>query len=44
MAVPLTCWVMPMPQMRQEPEKAGLAYQRAASAMAACGTPVISSA
>ena len=35
MAVPFTCWVTPMPQMRQEPEKAGLAYQRAASAQLA---------
>jgi hypothetical protein len=44
LAVPLMCWVMPMPQIRQEPAKGGRAYQRAAWAMASCGTPVSDSA
>ncbi len=34
--MPLTCWVIPMPQIRQEPAKGGRAYQRAACAMS-CG-------
>jgi hypothetical protein len=44
LAVPLMCWVMPMPQMRHEPEKGGRAYQRAACAMSARETPVTRSA
>src|SRR6266545_1170502 len=38
--MPLTCWVMPIPQMRLEPANGGRAYQRAAWAMACEGTPV----
>ena len=44
LAVPFVCWVMPMPQMRQEPAKAGFAYQRTACAMVSRGTPVTLSA
>jgi hypothetical protein len=44
LAVPLMCWVMPMPQMRQEPANGGFAYQRAACAMSSARTPVTSSA
>ena len=40
MWIPLTCWVIPMPQIRQEPAKGGRAYQRAARAMSSAGTPV----
>ena len=42
--MPLVCWVIPMPQIRQEPANGGRAYQRAAWAMSAAGTPVIASA
>ena len=37
--IPFVCWVMPMPQTRHEPAKAGFAYQRAARAMSSAGTP-----
>ena len=40
MWIPLTCWVIPMPQIRQEPAKGGRAYHRAARAMSSAGTPV----
>ena len=44
LAVPLMCWVMPMPQIRHEPENGGRAYQRAARAMSSRATPVTASA
>ena len=37
LAVPLVCWVTPMPQIRHEPENGGRAYQRAAWTMSAPG-------
>ena len=44
LAVPLVCWVMPMPQIRHEPANGGRAYQRAACAMSSRATPVTASA
>ena len=42
LAVPFECWLMPMPQIMQEPLNGGLAKARAAAIRSVSGTPVIS--
>src|SRR5262249_38702588 len=44
LAVPLECWLTPMPQIMDEPTHGGLPNGRAAFTMSVSGTPVMAEA